>query len=258
MRARHMVLTPDLVARVHRVVEDSGPLPGLAYHSEEDYDGAVQEMLVSHPRGEDLWLFAYGSLIWKPEVEHVEERLGTARGWHRSFCLRLIRWRGTREQPGLMMALDRGGQCKGVLYRLPKETLEAQLGKLFRREMSVKPPNNMPRWIRVDTPVGPGQDRGPVRALAFVMNRESRFYAGRLPPEEIADLLARACGHWGSCAEYLHNTVSHLEERGIRDRNLWRLQRLVAERIASSTASPEGTEASSGQAVRPVVGRHAS
>ena len=90
-----MALTPDLVARVHRVVEDSGPLPGLAYHSEEDYDAAVRDMLASHPRGEDLWLFVYGSLIWKPEMEHVEERIGVAHGWHRSFCLRLIRWRGT-------------------------------------------------------------------------------------------------------------------------------------------------------------------
>src|SRR5918993_3622870 len=180
---QRMALTPDLVARVHRVVEDPGPDPALVYHGEEDYDAAVRVVLASHPPDQDAWLFAYGSLIWKPEVEQVEERIGVARGWHRSFCLRLTRWRGTMEQPGLMMALDRGGQCKGVLYRLPKETLEAQLGKLFRREMSVKPPNNMPRWIRVDTPVGPGQDRGAVRALAFVMNRESRFYAGRLPPE---------------------------------------------------------------------------
>ena len=118
MSDRQMALTPDLVARVHRVVEDSGPLPGLVYHTEDDYDAAVQEMLASHSRAEDLWLFAYGSLIWKPEIEHVEERIGTARGWHRSFCLRLVRWRGTREQPGLMMALDRGGQCKGMAYRL--------------------------------------------------------------------------------------------------------------------------------------------
>jgi cation transport protein ChaC len=227
MRARRMALTPDLVARVHRVVDDSGQLPGFVYHAEEDYDAAVQEVLASHPRGEDVWVFAYGSLIWKPEVEHVEERLGTARGCHRSFCLRLIRWRGTREQPGLMMALDRGGQCKGVAYRLAGRTVEAQLGKLFRREMSVKPSTNMPRWITAET------DRGRLRAIAFVVDRKGTGYAGRLTPEETADMLAKACGHWGSCAEYLHNTVSRLEERGIYDRILWRLQQLVAERIAS-------------------------
>ena len=227
MTGRRMALTPDLVARVHRVVENSGPLSGLVYHTEEDYDAAVQEMLASHPRGEDVWLFAYGSLIWKPEVEHIEERIGTARGWHRSFCLRLIRWRGTKEQPGLMMALDRGGQCKGVAYRLAGHTVEAQLGKLFRREMSVKPSTNTPRWIQV------GTNPGPIRAIAFVVSRRGSGYAGRLTPEETADMLAKACGHWGSCAEYLHNTVSHLEARGIHDRTLWWLQQLVAERIAA-------------------------
>jgi cation transport protein ChaC len=123
-----------------------------------------------------------------------------------------------------MMALDRGGQCRGVLYRLPETDLEAQLGKLFRREFTLKPPNNIPRWITVES------DEGRVRAITFVMNRKAKAYAGRLPPEEIADVLARACGHWGPVAEYLRSTVAHLEERGIRDRQLWRLQALVAER----------------------------
>ncbi|WP_343234579.1 gamma-glutamylcyclotransferase [Microvirga splendida] len=68
------------------------------------------------------------------------------------------------------------------------------------------------------------------------MNRASRFYTGRLPPEQVAEVLATACGHWGSCAEYLHNTVAHLHEHGIRDRNLWRLQALVAERIKSGSS----------------------
>jgi glutathione-specific gamma-glutamylcyclotransferase len=221
-----MVLTPDLVARVHRAIQDPGPLPGLTYHTDDDYDAAVQEILASHSRTEDLWLFAFGSLIWKPEIEHIEECMGTAHGWHRSFCLRLVRWRGTKEQPGLMMALDRGGQCKGIAYRLADHDIEAQLGKLFRREMSVKPSTNAPRWVKVKT------DRGPVRAIAFVANRSGTSYAGRLTLEETVDTLSKACGHWGTCAEYLYNTVLHLEKRGIRDRNLWHLQQLVASRIA--------------------------
>ncbi|AZO69603.1 MAG: gamma-glutamylcyclotransferase [Mesorhizobium sp.] len=229
---RKMALTPEIVARVHRVLEDPGSAPGLVYYTEEDYDAAVHETLASHPRGEDLWLFAYGSLIWKPEVEHTEERIGTAHGWHRSFCLKMTRWRGTREQPGLMMALDRGGQCRGMLYRLAGNTVEWQLGKLVRREMKAKPPSNPPRWLTVKT------HQGPVRALAFVMNRESGAYTGKLPPDEVADIVAKACGHLGSCAEYLYNTISHLEERGIRDSNLWRLQRLVAERILGSIVTP--------------------
>jgi glutathione-specific gamma-glutamylcyclotransferase len=167
--------------------------------------------------------------IWKPEVEHVEARKGTARGWHRLFCFRIVSHRATKDQPGLMMALDRGGQCQGVLYRLSRENLRAQLGKLFRREFHVKPQNSIPRWISVET------EQGTLRALAFVMNRDAPTYVGRLPPEEIADILVKACGHWGTGADYLRNTVAHLEEHGIRDRNLWHLQELVAERIKAMT-----------------------
>jgi glutathione-specific gamma-glutamylcyclotransferase len=228
MGMRRLTLTPDLVARVHRNMEDPGPEPGLVYHTSEDYDRIVQSILVSHPSGQDAWLFAYGSLIWKPEVEHTQALRGTARGWHRSFCFKITRWRATPDQPGLMMALDRGGQCQGVLFRLPADSLEVQLGKLFRREFTAKPPNSMPRWIKVET------DQGPVPAIGFVMNRQSPAYVGRLAPEDVADILAKACGHWGSGAEYLRNTVAHLQEHGIHDRNLWRLQKLVAARIGRS------------------------
>ncbi len=227
-----MALTPDHVALVHRVLEDPGPEPGLVYHSEADYDAVVRSIMAQRPPGRDAWLFAYGSLIWKPEVEHLEARRGTAHGWHRSFCFRITRFRATRDRPGLMMALDRGGQCQGILYRLPGGSLEAQLGKLFRREFTVKPPNSTPRWIRVAT------EEGPLTALAFVMNRQAPAYVGRLAPEEVAAILAGACGHWGSGAEYLHNTVMHLEEHGIHDRNLWRLQKLVAGRIEDAARPP--------------------
>jgi cation transport protein ChaC len=124
-----------------------------------------------------------------------------------------------------MMSLDRGGQCQGVLFRLAPQNLEAQLGRLVRREITVKPPNNLPRWINVRT------EHGPLPALAFVINRQSQFYVGRLSAEDVADVLARACGHWGSGAEYLCNTVTHLEEHGIHDRGLWKLQELVAGKI---------------------------
>lgn len=101
MKARQMALTRDLVALVHRVLEDPGPEPGLVYHREDDYDAIVQAMLATHPAGEDAWLFAYGSLIWKPEVEHVEARRGTAHGWHRSFCFRSPAFGPRRIAPAL-------------------------------------------------------------------------------------------------------------------------------------------------------------
>ena len=112
-----------------------------------DYDVIVRDIVASRPKNQEIWLFAYGSLIWKPEVEHSASQVGVARGWHRSFCFKAPRFRGTREQPGLMMALDRGGQCRGVLYKLNSTDPEAMLEKLFRREFTVKPINSMPRWI---------------------------------------------------------------------------------------------------------------
>ncbi|MER8529688.1 gamma-glutamylcyclotransferase [Mesorhizobium sp. M0814] len=221
-----LTLTAEHIARVHKVVQDQGLAPGAELHTDADYDGWVERIVRTHPNPTARTrLFAYGSLIWKPEIEHVGEQVGLARGWHRAFCFRMPRFRGTPEQPGLMMALDHGGQCRGVLYDLPWDNLENQFGKLFRREFTYKPANSMPRWVTVETA------SGAIPALTFVMNRASPLYAGRQSLEAVADVLASACGHWGTGAEYLLNTVSHLESKGIRDSNLWRLQRLVAERI---------------------------
>ncbi|AUH65655.1 gamma-glutamylcyclotransferase [Paracoccus zhejiangensis] len=230
-KSRRLSLTSDHVAHVQRVVADAGPPPGAEQHTDADYDDWVARILAGRPAPDrPIQLFAYGSLIWKPELEHRAEQVGIARGWHRAFCLRALRFRGTLDKPGLMMVLDRGGQCRGVLYELPMEDLEAQLHRLFRREFTMKPINNIPRWLTVQTA------SGPVKALGFVMNRQSPNYAGRLPLEEVAQTLAVSCGHWGSGAEYLFNTVSHLEEMGIHDSGLWRLQRLVAEEIDRNRA----------------------
>jgi cation transport protein ChaC len=229
--SRELRLTPDHIVRVHRVVPDAGPAPGVEQQTDADYAGWVDHILRGHPVDRaPIQLFAYGSLIWKPEIEHRAERSAVAQGWHRSFCLRMHRFRGSVEQPGLMMALDRGGQCRGVVLELPPEDPVVQLDRLFRREFTVKPINSMPRWLTVQTA------DGPLRALGFVMNRASPYYAGRLPLEEVARTLARACGHWGTGAEYLLNTVTQLEARGIRDAGLWRLQALVAEEIDRMSA----------------------
>ena len=127
-----------------------------------------------------------------------------------------------------MMALDRGGQCRGKVFRIPTEQAEASLHTLFRRELVVKPPGTPAQWLAAQT------SEGPIRAIGFVVDRRSKFYSGKLAPDEVADIVSKAAGHWGSCAEYLRETVAHLEELGIRDRNLWRLQELVAKRIAAN------------------------
>jgi cation transport protein ChaC len=221
---REMALTLDLLARTTRVVEDAGPSPGAVYMTDEDYDASIGNVL-AHAPPSGVWLFGYGSLLWKPVCEFSESRIATVRGWHRAFCYRVARFRGTRDQPGLMLALDRGGRCKGIIFKLPSDQVSGSLNALFRREMMVKPAVNVPRWVTAET------DEGPIRALGMVVNRDSPHYSGRLPLEEAANILATAAGHWGSGAEYLRETVFRLEELGIHDESLWRLQALVAERL---------------------------
>jgi cation transport protein ChaC len=222
-----MALTPELVARVHRVGPDLGPLPGRIPMTNGDYE-ALAGSLVTELGEEPAWVFAAGSLIWKPEFEFVERRPATLHGWHRSFCFKIVRWRGTPEFPGLMMAIDRGGSCRGVAFRLPPDDTRGRLHRLLRREITYKPPANEPGWHWVAS----GGER--FRALAFTACRTNPAYHPRFPEEEVARVLAQAAGHWGSGAEYLYNTVSHLEQFGIRDRNLWRLQALVAKEIEKS------------------------
>lgn len=222
-----MKLTPELVARVHRPISDTGPSPGFVHMSEEDYDRVTDEILKQHPPNDDLWIFAYGSLMWRPACEIDGQEMARLNGWHRKFCIRIARWRGTPENPGLMMALDRGGSCRAVVQRLPAKTVKERLGQLMRREMSSKDhPTNRPRWISVDT----GSQRR--QAVVFAVERSSPYYSGDYSPEQIALILAKAVGHWGSGAEYLMSTVQQLESLGIHDRNLWRLQELVAAQIA--------------------------
>lgn len=222
-----MRLSERHLALLRREIADPGPqlVDGFRPATDADYDGIVAEMLRTRPPG-PFWLFGYGSLIWKPETAYEVAEQVVARGWHRRFCLGWdYRYRGSAEAPGLMMALDRGGQCKGVVYRLPEAELEAELHKLIRREMSMVPSAFPWRWIDVSA------ETGSKRALTFAMDRNSTRYVAGLGDEQLADVLATACGFRGSMAEYLFSTVSILESLGIRDRNLWKLQALVADRI---------------------------
>jgi glutathione-specific gamma-glutamylcyclotransferase len=223
-----MRLTPELVALVThggRAIEDLVPPPGTTLASEAEQTATIAEVLAQGP-SDEVWIFAYGSLIWNTAFDSVEKRTGVVRGWHRSFCLGWDRWfRGHPERPGLMLSLDRGGQVKGIAYRLPPHAIEENMARLFQRELRFRPSPHGPRWVNVATAAG------PLRAITFVIDRNGGRYVGGLSDEQVADALATASGHRGSMAEYLHNTVLHLEEVGLRDRHLWLLQEMVAERI---------------------------
>ncbi len=113
MATRVMTLGPRHLAKVARPVERVPRVSHLTKLTEADRLD-LADRLVSQLNGGQFWVFAYGSLIWKPEFEHVEARRGTVHGWRRSFCLRILDWRATPDQPGLMLALQRGGACAGV------------------------------------------------------------------------------------------------------------------------------------------------
>ncbi|WP_080837171.1 gamma-glutamylcyclotransferase [Agrobacterium genomosp. 13] len=222
---RKMSLTPELVALCERAVAEPPPDERWTPLSNTDYSDLVSRFSEEIGDG-DLWVFAYGSLIWKPEFEVTDRMKGTAYGWHRSFCLELVTWRGTPEQPGLMMALERGGRCDGFLLKVGRNDHKKAIDRLLRREVWDQESIYTTRWIKVLS------GKGPIRALSF--------WVGPLPGEgvmlgqpieRVAWMLARACGYAGSCAAYLYNTVLHLEEFGIHDRKLWLLQKLVADEI---------------------------
>jgi cation transport protein ChaC len=231
-RAGEMCLTPDLVARVDRAEPDPGPEPGACEPTDADFHRMVETLLNEYAPA-DLWFFAHGSSMWNPEFEYEECHPAVARGWHRAYCLKSTRRRGTREYPALMVALDRGGSCNGVVYRLPSGEHAAQVDLLMRREVDANPPMNVCRWISVHT------SQGPFRALALVADRCGPAYVGKLGVKQVARIVAHAAGHWGSSAQYLHRTVSMLEAFGVRDRNLWAIQVHVAEEIPNiSLSSP--------------------
>jgi cation transport protein ChaC len=213
-------LTKDLVARLPCSIPDPGPMdrPEIP---DSYYTDTTRDVLAARP-SDGMWVFAFGSILWKRRFEVVEERAARVRGWHRKFSLGPdTRYRGNPEAPGVMLSLCPGGQCQGKVLRMKPEGVEAALEDLLRNEPPIPP-----AWVRAVTPMG------EVRAIAFVNRRDFVGYCGGLCDSEVADRLARAVGMWGSMAEYLCNTVMHLEEMGIRDAYLWRMQALVAERLA--------------------------
>lgn len=219
-----MSLTADLVALCHRDVPEPPRNPDLVRFTDADYDRAATEVL-ARLIDDPIWVFAYGSLVWKPSGDLAEQRRSTAFGWHRSFCLEMRSWRGSPEQPGLMMALRRGGSCTGIAQRLLGSNRHDVMVKLLRREIGGPIGYAALRVIDLHT------DDGPLRALCFYADPHEAAGNPELPVAQVASILARACGHAGSGAEYLFRTVVALEAVGIQDPHLWQLQHLVANEI---------------------------
>ena len=161
---------------------------------------------------DDFWVFGYGSLMWNPGFPFLESTVAKVHGYHRCFCLRSRSYRGTVEQPGLVLGLDRGGSCHGVAFKVALEQADKVLDYLFDREMLRD--SYHPRWIKTSSDLGEG------KALSFVINREAYDYAPKLSFKEQSQTIARAVGDRGTNFDYLENTIQQLQALSIPDHRL--------------------------------------
>lgn len=164
---------------------------------------------------QDLWVFGYGSLMWRPGFPHVERHHALLHGMHRSLCVFSHVHRGSPERPGLVLGLDRGGACRGVAFRVAGEHREETVAYLRAREQVTMVYVEELRRITVL-----GEDRRTVEALCYTVDRSHPQYAGRLDLAHRAELVRHGVGQSGANPDYLGNTVRHLREIGIRDAEL--------------------------------------
>ena len=164
-------------------------------------------------------MFAYGSLMWDPGFDHTRSTPALLRGYHRAFCVYSERYRGTPERPGLVLGLDRGGCCRGIAFLIADANVENVLAGLWAREMRRKA--YAPRVVGIEL------DGEKASALTFVANREHEAYTGQLEVETVARTIAGCSGARGPNADYLFNTLRHLESLGIRERSLEQLRSAV-------------------------------
>lgn len=170
----------------------------------------------------DLWVFGYGSLMWRPGFCYAERAPATLRGYHRSLCIYSYVHRGTQERPGLVLGLDRGGTCKGLAYRIHAPDVADVVAYLREREQATSVYLERYVTVRLD-------DGRQVRALVYVADRGHVQYAGRLPPDELLRLIRQGVGQSGANPDYVRNTHAFLVELGVRDSILDYLDRHLAD-----------------------------
>lgn len=171
-----------------------------------------------------LWVFGYGSLMWEPGFAWDERLPARLDGWHRSFCMRSIHYRGTEERPGLVLALDAavGGACHGVGYAIAAGQAEQALAYLRERELVSSA--YLERMLAIEL-----ADGRRVEAVTYVIDPGHRQYCGGIPLEDQARIIFGATGQRGPNRDYLWNTAAHLGELGIADPELdWLAARVRA------------------------------
>jgi cation transport protein ChaC len=173
---------------------------------------------------EDLWVFGYGSLMWRPGFAFDERKPARVIGVHRSLCVYSVGHRGTPEKPGLVLGLDRGGACRGIAYRVAAKDRAATLSYLRDRELMagiyVYLETLRTVWLV-------GQPERSVQALCYIVDRSHPQYAGRLTLDQQLHCVRQGHGKSGADRDYVLQTVAALEAHGIRDHEL----HLLAERL---------------------------
>lgn len=174
-----------------------------------------------------MWVFGYGSLLWNPGFDVADSQLAHMPGYQRSFCMRSIHHRGTVENPGLVLALDKTHEatCHGVALAVHAHQEDEVLAYLRERELVSS------AYLEIEHEVHL-RDGGTVTAVTYVIDPDHDQYCGGLPLEEQAQIIARAHGGRGPNTEYLFNTADHLTQLGIRDHELDWLTARVREIIA--------------------------
>jgi cation transport protein ChaC len=159
---------------------------------------------------QDLWVFGYGSLMWRPGFDYVERQLAWLRGYHRALCIYSHVHRGTPQQPGLVLGLDRGGSCRGVAFRVEASKTEATIAYLRAREQVTSVYVERRVRLRLD-------DGREVEAITYIVDRMHAQYAGKLPLDKILEYVRAGVGQSGDNPAYVLNTHRHLAELSLRD-----------------------------------------
>jgi len=163
------------------------------------------------PENENLWIFGYGSLMWRPGFDHLGIVDAQVYGYHRAFCVASVVHRGTPEKQGLVLGLDRGGSCRGKAILCPAAIREPVIDYLYRREMVTSV--YIPKLVSLKL----AETGERVKALTFVADRAHEQYRTTASIYDAARIIANASGRGGPNRDYLQSTIEHLDAFGIMD-----------------------------------------
>ena len=198
--------------------------------TEQERLASLETALKDWRPGQDLWIFGYGSLIWRPEFEFIEQRAASLEGYHRSLCLWSRINRGTPETPGLVFGLEQTGVCQGMVFKIAGQNVEQTFDAVWKREMGTGA--YLPSWLTCATPLG------NVKAMAFVIDRNGPAYVKQPPEDDLVEIICRAHGTYGSCFDYVTQTAVSLQAAGICDEHLAAL----TERLRHRRKHPSQTQ----------------